>query len=127
MKNLMKDFMNEDLPLIGGGVAAGFAKNLAGKVTSNEKLQTAAPLIAGLILKRQKSSMMKYLGMGMIAVGGKELAATMIPAIKGIENMDLSGLFGGDVITDQVINDELKDDYSSREMGESGSYMDDID
>jgi hypothetical protein len=108
MKKILDGIMNEDLPLVAGAVGAGFAKNLAGKVTSNEKLQAAAPFIAGLVLKRMKSPMIRFAGMGMIASSGRDLVGTFIPSIKGIEDMDLNGLFG-DSITERVINEEMND------------------
>jgi len=112
MGNLMNEIMTMDLPAIGGGIGAGVIKNLSKKVTKNEKLQAAAPLVVGVVLRRMKSPAAKYAGLGMIACAGRDLAGSFIPALKGIEDMELGDLFdnvlNGDFnVSDNVLNDDL--------------------
>ena len=119
MKMNLKNAFSTTVPVVGGAIAAKFAKNLSGKFIQNEQLKAALPLVLGIMLTRQSNASMKHLGYGMIAVGGADLAGTFIPAIKGIEDMDLSGLFGDDIngrvlndeLNDQVLNDEITGDY----------------
>lgn len=94
MKGLVKDVTTVYAPVVAGAVAAGFAKNLAKKVSDNEKIQAAVPLAAGIVVSRMKSPALKNVGLGMIAASGRDLAGTFVPALRGIEDMDLSGIFG---------------------------------
>ena len=123
---MIDNILKEDLPLVGGGIAAGFVKNLTKKVTTNEKIQAAGPLILGMFMKRSKQAELRFAGYGMIAVGGRDFAGSFIPAIKGIEDMDLNGIFGGsDTIEDKVLNDDLSDDVSGNKLtGTSGEDYD---
>ena len=112
MADLMKEILEIDLPLIGGGIGGGVIKNLSKKLTSNEKFQSASPLVVGIFLRRMKNPMVRYAGMGMIAVGGRDLTGTFIPAVRGIEDMDLGDLFdnvlnGSYSVSDDVLNDDL--------------------
>lgn len=106
------------LPIVGGGVAAKVVKNLSGKFIKNDKLRAAAPLVVGLLLASNKKTAM--IGYGMIAVGGADLAGTIVPQLAGIEDMDLSGVFG-------PLNDDMGDDISD-ELGDDmgGPLNDDI-
>lgn len=99
-KKLMKSVTSKVLPATVGGVGAKFAKNLSGKVTQNAKLRAAIPLLIGIFLTQ--SAKTEAVGLGMCAVGGADLAGTMIPAISGLEDMDLSGLFG-----EPTLNEDL--------------------
>lgn len=89
----LKNSVSTALPLVGGAIAAKVAKNVSGKVIKNEKLRAALPLILGLFLVGNKK--MEKIGFGMIAVGGADLAGTIVPALSGIEDMDLSGVLDG--------------------------------
>jgi len=112
---MVKNFIKEDLPAVAGGIGAKFAKNIGGKFIPNEKLAAALPLVVGILLKRGKNKMLSSVGTGMIVVGGADLAASFIPTLHGIEDMDLSGLFDGlgssEVITN-VLTDDLSDNVS---------------
>lgn len=94
MKGLIKDVGKVYVPIVGGAVAQGLVKNLAKKVSDNEKIQAAVPLAVGIVVSRMKSPALKNVGLGMIAASGKDLAGTFVPALRGIEDMDLSGMFG---------------------------------
>lgn len=93
MKNLKKS-VGKTLPIVGGAIGARFIKNIAGKMIANDKIKAAAPLVAGILLMGAKSETMKGVGAGMVAVGGADLVGTFIPSLAGIEDMDLSGIFG---------------------------------
>jgi len=53
----------------------------------------------------------------MIAVGGADLVGSFIPGLAGLEDMDLSGIFG-EVINGEVING---DDYMAGD-GDDDQY-----
>lgn len=121
--------MEMDVPAIGGGIGAGLVKNLSKKVTQNEKLQSTAPIVVGIVLRRMKSPAAKYAGLGMIAVGGRDLAGSFIPALKGIEDMDLGDLFdnvlnGNFNVSDNVLNDDLNENVLNDDLSDSlsGDY-----
>ncbi len=118
MKKIMKS-AGSALPIVGGAIAGKFVKNLAGKVVQNPMLRSAAVLVAGIVVASSKGETMKKVGYGMIAVGGADLAGTVVPSLAGIEDMDLGGLFdevSGNVLNDEVsgavLNDEVYDDVS---------------
>ena len=120
MKKIAGELMTIDLPVIAGGIGAGLIKNLSKKISSNEKIQAAAPLVLGIVLRRMKSPEIKYVGLGMIAVGGRDLAGAFIPAIKGIEDMDLNGVLNG-VLNDDVadpLSDEIARNFPPEEMSD---------
>lgn len=89
-----KGIINTSVQVVAGGVGAGLVTNLAKKVApdSIQKYVSAAPLVVGILLSGNKK--LHNVALGMIAVGGKNLVGQFIPAINGLENMDLSGLFG---------------------------------
>jgi len=104
-KRLGKTFMEEILPGIGGDITSSFVINLTNKAVAKmipayaDKLKNfvpLAPLIVGTIMTDSKGKMWKFVGYGMAFEGGKKLAANFIPMINGIEDMELSGIFGYD-------------------------------
>lgn len=99
-----KGTVKKAVPIVAGAIGAKFVKNLAGKISENPKIKAAIPLVLGAILISQKSPAMQGVGSGMIAVGGADLAASFIPSLNGIEDMDLSGVLNG---TSDYINDEV--------------------
>lgn len=120
-KKITKSVTSKVLPTVAGGIGAKFAKNLSGKVTQNEKLKAALPLILGIALLQ--SSKTEAIGMGMCAVGGADLAGQFLPAIHGIEDMDLSGLFGG-----QTLNEDLGAyDVGAYDVGDNNTLNGDYD
>ena len=122
MKTNIKGALTTAVPVVGGAIAAKLAKNVSGKFVANPKIRAALPLILGMFLSTQSNAMMKHVGYGMIAVGGADLAGEFVPTLKGIEDMDLSGIFGSNVLNANVINDdddladELNDDVVSDDM-----------
>jgi hypothetical protein len=127
MKHLQHS-LSSALPLAGGAVAAKFVKNLAGKISQNGKVKAGIALSVGLFLMSQKQEMVKFAGYGMTAVGAADLAGEFVPTLKGIEDMDLSGLFGdgavNDDLGDKVLNDDLNDDLSEHVLNDDLSDVD---
>jgi hypothetical protein len=127
-KKIMKTVTGKVLPATVGGIGAKFAKNLSGKVTQNPKLRAAIPLLIGILLCQ--SAKTETVGLGMCAVGGADLAGTFLPAIAGLEDTDLSGLFGNDTLNDGYDvgsydvggNDTLNGFDDGGEMGNYGDY-----
>lgn len=93
MKLKLKSAFSTVIPVVGGAIGAKLAKNVSGKFVKNEKLRAALPLILGIMLSQSKKT--EKIGMGMIAVGGADLAGSIVPALSGIEDMDLSGVLDG--------------------------------
>jgi len=91
-KKIMKTVTGKVLPATAGGIGAKLAKNLSGKVTTNPKIRAALPLALGIFLAM--SAKTEALGLGVCAVAGADLTGTFIPAIAGLEDMDLNGVFG---------------------------------
>jgi len=89
-----KGILSTSAQLAAGGVGAGLVKNLVKKVApdSMQKFVPAAPLFLGILLSGNKK--LQNVAFGLIAVGGKELVGQFIPSINGLEDMDLSGIFG---------------------------------
>ena len=108
MKLKLKAITATALPVVAGAIAAKFAKNLAGKMIQDARLKAALPLVVGLMLTGSKKT--EKIGMGMIAVGGADLAGSLIPALNGIEDMDLNGIFGNPL--NSVLNGEDDEDVS---------------
>src|SRR3954463_2666777 len=93
-----------------GGLGAKVVKNLAKKFITApgmQKLIPAVPVAIGIMLLQ--SAKTEDLGFGMIAVGGTDLAGSIVPQLAGLEDMDLTGIFGDDDLSDPL-NDELNDD-----------------
>lgn len=119
MKFKMKILTGTALPIVAGAVAAKLVKNMAGKMIKNDKLRAAAPILIGILLAGNKKT--ANVGYGMIAVGGADLAGTLVPSLAGIEEMDLSGLFdelSGD--GGYEMNGPLNDDLNL--SGDGGDY-----
>lgn len=93
MKFKLKNAVSTVVPTVGGAIAAKLLKNVSGKMVKNEKIRAALPLIVGIFLTQSKKT--EKLGLGMVAVGGADLAGTLVPALSGIEDMDLSGVLDG--------------------------------
>ncbi len=117
--NSIKKTLSKAAPLIIGGIGAGFVQTAAGKVTTNDKLQAAAPLIIGLIAASAKSEAIKSIGLGLIAVGGANLVKTVFPAIGALENMDL-----GSVINGFSYGEAVNGPYDAALNGDSGDEYD---
>lgn len=83
------------LPIVAGAIGAKLVKNLAGKVTQNDKIRAGAALVFGLLLISNKSKAMQGVGAGMIAVGGADLVVGFVPQLAGIEDMDLGDVLNG--------------------------------
>ncbi len=113
--------------LVAGGIAAKLVKNLTRKMLEKAspglaKYAAAGPVIVGLVLA--ESPKMENIGMGMIAVGGADTAGTFVPALAGLEDMDLSGVFGDDEMADEIMNDEVSDEVSDNVVN---GYMDEME
>jgi hypothetical protein len=111
MKGLnVKQITGTAVPITAGAVGAKFLKNVSSKFIQNDKLRAAAPLVLGLLLSGSKKT--EKIGFGMIAVGGADLIGAFIPALSGIEDLDLSGVFGDD------LTGTLNDDLSGYDVGD---------
>jgi len=98
------------LPVVAGALGAKVVKNFAGKMIKNEKMKKfvpAVPLLVGLILAGNTGALQK-IGTGMIAVGGADLAGSLVPALNGLEDTDLTGLFD-EPMNDETLEDDLTD------------------
>lgn len=113
----IKKAAGKAVPLVAGAIGAKLAKNVSGKFIQNDKLRAAVPLVLGIVLAGSKSATMQGIGSGMIAVGGADLVGSFIPGLAGLEDMDLSGIFG-EVINGEVING---DDYMNGD-GDDDQY-----
>lgn len=89
----MKKTIGKAIPAVLGGVGANFVNSFAAKFIQNEKLRAAAPLVLGVVLMSQKSETMKGVGLGMVAVGGSKLVGSFVPALNGVDDMDLAGIY----------------------------------
>lgn len=121
MKSLKKG-LGVAVPVIAGAISAKVVKNLSGKITQNNMLRAVFPLAVGLFLASSKGKTLPNVGLGMIAVGGADLVGSVVPALNGIEDADLSGIFddlGGPVINSPVINDDMGDDMGDDLSGAS--------
>lgn len=121
MKSLKKG-LGMAVPVIAGAIGAKVVKNLSGKVTQNNMLRAALPLAVGLFLASGKGKTLPNVGLGMIAVGGADLVGSVVPALNGIEDADLSGIFddlSGSVINDRVLADDMGDDMGDDLSGAS--------
>lgn len=83
------------LPIVAGAIGAKLVKNLAGKVTANDKIRAGIALALGLVLISNKSKSMQGVGSGMIAVGGADLITSFVPSLAGIEDMELGDILNG--------------------------------
>lgn len=83
------------LPLAAGAVGASVITGMVKKFDKSGKLEKFAPavpiLIGGFLVSGKKTQMLGY---GLMAGGAAKLAGNLIPGLAGIEDMDLSGVFG---------------------------------
>lgn len=104
----MKSVMGRGIPAAAGGASAGLVANLAKKVITNptgQKFLPIAPWLVGLFISENKGGWEAF-GNGMMGVGGQKTAGAFIPALAGIEDADLSGIF------DESVADDINDDMS---------------
>ena len=111
-----KGMLTEVLGVVAGSI---IAKKVSSMLTFDDKIKSAIVLGAGVFLpKFVKSPIMKSVGMGMIAVGGSQLAGSFLPMLGATEDYIL--VSGADEIP--VVNGtEIpvvngSDDYSDLEM-----------
>lgn len=91
LKNVQKN-VQPALGLVGGGIGANlFATKLT--FIQNDKMRAGAPILLGLLLMGSKNKMLANAGMGMIAVGGAKLVGTFVPALSGVTESDINGLY----------------------------------
>ena len=88
----MKLPINEVLGVVAGAVAAGFVTSLVDKNLPdvNKNIKALIPIGAGIFLTANKNVMLKGVGFGMVAKGGADLAASLIPGIGNIDEVFLS-------------------------------------
>jgi hypothetical protein len=88
----MKLPINEVLGVVAGAVAAGFVTSLVNKNLPNvdKNIKALIPIGAGIFLTANKNVMLKGVGFGMVAKGGADLAASLIPGIGNIDEVFLS-------------------------------------
>lgn len=83
------------LPLAAGAVGASVLTGVVKKMDKTGKFEKFAPavpiLVGGFLVSGKKTQMLGY---GLMAGGAAKLAGNLVPAIAGIEDMDLSGVFG---------------------------------
>lgn len=90
-RRINKNAITDAAATIGGAIAAGFAKKAITKAVPNlpPVVSNALPLVLGIFLTGQKNSIIKALGVGMIAKGGFDLAAAFVPGITGADDNDV--------------------------------------
>jgi hypothetical protein len=89
----MKLPINEVLGVVAGAVAAGFVTKLVNDKMPNISgtIKALIPIGAGIFLAGNKNAMLKGVGFGMVAKGGSDLAASLLPgSITGIDDVFLS-------------------------------------
>ena len=89
----MKLPIQEVLGVIAGAVAAGFVSKLINDKapTMQPQLKALIPIGAGIFLAGNKNVMLRGVGFGMVAKGGNDLAASLLPgSITGIDDVFLS-------------------------------------
>jgi len=104
----MKTLTGKGLPAIGGALGSKVVKNLAKKVIKKPEMQKfipAVPMLVGMMLSEQKGAL-EYFGIGMMASAGGDLAGQFVPALAGLEDVDLSGIF------DETVSDDMSNDLS---------------
>jgi len=92
-KKKMKLPINEALGVVAGSIAAGFASNLIKKnlPTLPAAAQAGLPIVLGVFLAGNKNTIMRGAGFGMIAKGGSDLAASLLPnMLAGVDDIFLS-------------------------------------
>lgn len=99
-----KTLMGKGLPAIGGAIGSKLVKNLAKKVIKKAELQKfipVVPLLVGAIMSDngKPNGALQFVGVGMMATAGADLAGNFIPVLAGLEDVDLSGIF------DETLND----------------------
>lgn len=90
-----KGIVKDAAMLVAGGIGAKLVKNLGKKFITNATMQKflpALPLVVGVMLSGNKK--MEMIAYGMITTGGDDMVGAFIPSLAGIEDMDLSGIFG---------------------------------
>lgn len=115
------------IPLAAGAVGASVVVGLVKKMDKTGKFEKFAPavpiIIGGFLVSSKKTQMLGY---GMMAGGAAKLAGNLIPGLAGIEDMDLSGVFG-DMRIGENMDGTLNGDYDmagAKETlnGVSGEY-----
>lgn len=96
------------VPLAAGAVGANFITGMVKKFDKSGKFEKFAPvgaiIVGGFLVANKKTQMLGY---GMIAGGAAKLAGNVIPALAGIEDMDLSGVFGALDIGAATLNEDV--------------------
>jgi hypothetical protein len=92
-RSKMKLPINEVLGVVAGAVAAGFVTKIVDDKfpTLQPQLKSLIPIAAGVFLAGNKNAIVKGAGYGMVAKGGADLAASLMPgSISGIDDIFLS-------------------------------------
>jgi len=111
MKFKVGNITKSIVPLAGGAVGASLLIGIVKKADKSGKFEKFAPvapiLLGGFLVASKKTQMWGY---GMIAGGAAKLAGNLVPALAGVEDMDLSGVFGMLNIgaTQDTLNDDLE-------------------
>ncbi len=85
--------INEAAGVVVGAIAAGFAGNLVNKMLPNAPgyIKGLLPIGAGIFLAGNKNTLLRGAGFGMIAKGGSDLAASLLPnMLAGVDDIFLS-------------------------------------
>jgi hypothetical protein len=98
-KNNKNDLLMMAGAIAVGGIVAGIVPAAIKKVTANLPFQIPGfippllPLGVGIILANNKNKNLQGVGFGMIAVGGRNLAGFVIPALAGPSENDTVSVF----------------------------------
>lgn len=82
--------LQEVLGVIAGAVAANLVSKAVDKAmpTGSPTVKALIPVAAGVFLATQKNPLVKGAGFGMVAKGGNDLIDALVPAVKGLSNID---------------------------------------
>jgi hypothetical protein len=82
--------LQEVLGVIAGAVAANLVSKAVDKAmpTGSATVKALIPVAAGVFLATQKNALVKGAGFGMVAKGGNDLIDALMPAVKGMGNVD---------------------------------------
>ena len=92
-KTKMKLPINEVLGVVAGAVAAGFVTKFIDDKLPNlpGAVKSLIPIGAGIFLAGNKNTIVKGAGYGMVAKGGANLAASLLPgSVSGVDDIFLS-------------------------------------
>jgi hypothetical protein len=121
-RSKMKLPINEVLGVVAGAVAAGFVTKIVDDKfpTLQPQLKSLIPIAAGVFLAGNKNAIVKGAGYGMVAKGGADLAASLMPgSISGVDDIFLSSPADQSILSapaDQSILSGYIDDMNGEDM-----------